>query len=167
MEHVVLVDQEDNVVGTMEKMDAHRKGLLHRAFSVMLYNSRGDILIQKRARSKYHSGGLWTNACCSHPLPGELMEDATSRKLKQEMGIDAKTEYAYKFFYYTKLDGGIIEHECDYVFRGIFDGEPIINTLEVEDWKFMSGEQLRDDVSLNPHHYTYWFKLILDHQKVT
>src|SRR5438105_15506418 len=104
MEHVILVDKDDNAIGTMEKMEAHRKGVLHRAFSVVIYNSKGEMLLQKRALTKYHSAGLWTNACCSHPLPDELMEQATHRKLKQEMGIDLKTDYAYKFFYLTKLD---------------------------------------------------------------
>jgi isopentenyl-diphosphate delta-isomerase len=162
MEHVILVDQEDNAIGTMEKMEAHRKGLLHRAFSVVIFNSKGEILLQKRAKSKYHSGGLWTNACCSHPLPDESMEVATQRKLKQEMGIDLKTEYAYKFIYNTNLDSGLIEHEYDHVFTGIFDGEPIINKHEVEDWKYVSPDQLKQDVKLNPQNYTYWFKLILD-----
>jgi len=162
MEQVILVDEQDNAIGTMEKMEAHRKGVLHRAFSVVLFNSKGEILIQKRARSKYHSGGLWTNACCSHPLPGESMENATRRKLKQEMGIDLKTEYAYKFFYRTQMENNFIEHECDYVFTGIFDGEPAINTNEVEAWKFISPDQLRNEVNLNPEKFTYWFKLILN-----
>lgn len=163
---MILVDQDDNAIGTMEKLEAHRKGLLHRAFSVVIFNSKGEILLQKRATSKYHSGGLWTNACCSHPLPDESIEVATQRKLKQEMGIDLKTEYAYKFIYRTNLDHGLIEHECDHVFTGIFNGEPIINTHEVEDWKFISQEKLRNDVKLNPQNYTYWFKLILDQDRL-
>ena len=162
MEHVILVDQDDHAIGTMEKMEAHQKGLLHRAFSVVIFNSKGEILLQKRALSKYHSGGLWTNACCSHPLPGESLEIATQRKLKQEMGIDLKVEYAYKFIYRTHLERGLIEHECDHVFTAIFDGEPVINKHEVEDWKFISPANLRIDVKLNPQNYTYWFKLILD-----
>ncbi len=162
MEEVILVDQDDNVIGTMEKMEAHRKGLLHRAFSVVIFNSKGEILLQKRALSKYHSGGLWTNACCSHPLPDESMDMATQRKLKQEMGIDLKVKYAYKFIYRTNLDNGLIEHEYDHVFTGTFDGEPVINKHEVEDWKFISPEHLLLDVKLNPRNYTYWFKLILD-----
>src|SRR5260221_104900 len=150
MEHVILVDEEDNATGIMEKMEAHRKGLLHRAFSVVIYNSKGEMLLQKRAHSKYHSAGLWTNACCSHPLPNESMEHATRRKLKQEMGIDLKTAYAYKFFYRTTLDNDLIENECDHVFTGIFDGEPAINTNEVEAWKFISQDQLRNEANLNP-----------------
>jgi isopentenyl-diphosphate delta-isomerase len=162
MEHVILVDPEDNAIGTMEKMEAHRKGLLHRAFSVMLYSSKGDMLLQKRAQTKYHSGGLWTNACCSHPLPDETMDDAIRRKLKQEMGIDLETKYTYKFIYRTNLDRGLIEHECDHVFTGVFDGEPVINTSEVEDWKFVSPGRLLADVRMNPQNYTHWFKLILN-----
>ncbi len=163
MEYVILVDQEDNAIGTMEKMEAHRKGLLHRAFSVVIFNSKGEMLLQKRATTKYHSAGLWTNACCSHPMPGEPMPQATQRKLKQEMGIDLKTEYVFKFIYRTQLENSLIEHECDHVFTGIFDGVPIINTHEVEAWKFVSTDQLRKEVSLNPENYTYWFKLILEH----
>ncbi|HLZ17027.1 MAG TPA: isopentenyl-diphosphate Delta-isomerase [Cyclobacteriaceae bacterium] len=162
MEHVILVDPQDNAIGTMEKMEAHRKGLLHRAFSVMVYHSNGDILLQKRARTKYHSGGLWTNACCSHPLPDETMDNATRRKLNQEMGIDLKTIFAYKFIYRTNLDHGLIEHECDHVFTGVFDGEPVVNRNEVEDWKFISPCQLLADVQMNPQNYTHWFKLILN-----
>ncbi len=162
MEEVILVDQDDNAIGTMEKMEAHHKGLLHRAFSVVIFNSKGEILLQKRAQSKYHSAGLWTNACCSHPLPNESMEVATRRKLKQEMGIDLKTEYAYKFIYRIDLESELIEHEYDHVFTGVFDGEPIINTHEVEDWKFISMKRLRDEVSASPENYTYWFKLILN-----
>src|SRR6478609_9818992 len=104
MEHVILVDQDDNAIGTMEKMEAHRKGLLHRAFSILIFNSKGEMLLQKRAKSKYHSGGLWTNACCSHPLPAESMKDATQRKLLQEMGIDVPTEFAFSFQYRAELD---------------------------------------------------------------
>ena len=166
MEYVILVDDHDHAIGTMEKMEAHQKGLLHRAFSVVIFNSKGEMLLQKRARSKYHSGGLWTNACCSHPLPGESMEDATQRKLKQEMGIDVKTEYAYKFIYRTTLERGLIEHEYDHVFTAVFDGEPIINTQEVEDWRFISPEQLRAEVSLNPEKFTYWFKMIVNQNQL-
>src|SRR5687768_14610065 len=136
MEQVILVDNDDNAIGTMEKMEAHQKGCLHRAFSVILYNSQGDMLIQKRSAAKYHSAGLWTNACCSHPLPGENIKDATRRRLKEELGIDVSTEFRYKFIYKANLDGGLIEHELDHVFTGLFDGRPHINEDEVSDWKF-------------------------------
>ncbi|HTJ47854.1 MAG TPA: isopentenyl-diphosphate Delta-isomerase, partial [Cyclobacteriaceae bacterium] len=116
MEHVILVDERDDAIGTMEKIEAHEKGLLHRAFSILLFNSKGEFLLQKRSKKKYHSGGLWTNTCCSHPLPDEQIEEATRRKLKQEMGIEVKTEFAYKFIYKTNLDKNLIEHEYDHVY---------------------------------------------------
>lgn len=167
MEHVILVDQHDNALGTMEKMEAHQKGVLHRAFSILLFNSKGEVLLQKRALTKYHSGGLWTNTCCSHPLPGESMEDATQRKLKHEMGIDVSTEFAYKFIYQAPLDKNLIEHEYDHVFIGTFDGVPSINTEEVEAWKYVDLTTLRNDIRKNPEAYTYWFKLIMSHPQVT
>jgi isopentenyl-diphosphate delta-isomerase len=162
MEHVVLVDQDDQAIGTMEKMEAHRKGMLHRAFSILLFNSKGELLLQKRSPLKYHSGGLWTNTCCSHPLPDEPMEQATRRKLKQEMGIDFQPEFAYKFIYKANLDKGLIEHECDHVFIGTFDGTPLINEEEVEEWKFCNMNAIRTNIGKNPKAYTIWFKLIVD-----
>jgi isopentenyl-diphosphate Delta-isomerase len=162
VEKVILVDTEDREIGTMEKMEAHRKGILHRAFSIILFNSLGEILLQKRSSNKYHSGGLWTNTCCSHPLPNETIEEATVRKLKQEMGIDRQTNFVYKFFYRVQLAPDLIEHECDHVYTGVFDGEPVINSDEVDAWKFISIDQLRHDVELNPGQFTYWFRLILD-----
>lgn len=167
MEHVILVDQEDNAIGTMEKLEAHQKGVLHRAFSILLFNSKGEILLQKRSRLKYHSSSLWTNTCCSHPLPSETMEEATRRKLKQEMGIDLRPEFAYKFTYKANLDKGLVEHECDHVFIGTFDGTPEINPEEVEDWKFSEINSLRDDIRKNPGSYTFWFKLIVNHPQLT
>jgi len=167
MESVILVDEHDHVVGTMEKLEAHRRGLLHRAFSILLFNHQGQVLLQKRSRHKYHSGGLWTNTCCSHPLPGESMEHATRRKLKQEMGIDLHTDFAYKFIYRADLDHGLTEHEYDYVFIGHFDGAPEINADEVEDWKYVDLNFLREDAQQHPEHYTYWFKLILHHPQLT
>jgi isopentenyl-diphosphate delta-isomerase len=148
MEKVILVDPQDNAIGTMEKMEAHKKGLLHRAFSVVIFNSKGEMLIQKRAHTKYHSAGLWTNACCSHPMPGEAIEDA---------------HFAFKFTYKVSLDHGLIEHEVDHVFTAVFDGSPSVNPDEVADWKFVDLSSLKTDVRQNPQHYTYWFSLILDH----
>lgn len=167
MEKVILVDEHDEVIGTMEKMEAHQKGVLHRAFSILLFNPQGEILLQKRSKSKYHSGGLWTNTCCSHPRPDESMNAATRRKLKQEMGIDLQPEYAYKFIYNVNLDHGLIEHEYDHVFVGQFDGTPEVNNEEVEDWKFMDLNDLREDARRNPKDYTHWFRLILNHPELT
>lgn len=166
MEQVILVDKNDQATGTMEKMEAHRKGELHRAFSVVVFNSKGEMLLQKRAKGKYHSGGLWTNACCSHPMPGEKIEDASRRRLKEEMGIDVQPEFIFKFIYKANLDQELIEHEYDHVFRGTFDGEPQINKNEVEDWKFVSMSWLKKDILLHPENYTYWFRLLVDHPEM-
>jgi isopentenyl-diphosphate delta-isomerase len=166
MEEVILVDSNDTAIGTMEKLEAHRKGILHRAFSVLLFNSQGEILLQKRSKEKYHSGGLWTNTCCSHPLPGEKIEEAAGRRLKEEMGIDLQPSFAYKFIYKTPLDHNLTEHELDHVFIGTYDGSPAVNKNEVEDWKFVNFQWLKSDIKNNPDHYTYWFKLILNHPEV-
>jgi isopentenyl-diphosphate Delta-isomerase len=163
MEEIILVDEQDNAIGTMEKMEAHRRGVLHRAFSVVLFNSSGDLLLQRRAENKYHSGGLWTNTCCSHPLPDESVRDAAQRRLKYEMGINLRPEFAFKFIYKTPLDKDLIEHELDYVFIGTFDGKPAINNEEVAEWKFMSLRDLKTDIRISPEIYTVWFRLIVDH----
>ncbi len=166
MEEVVLVDELDNDMGTMEKLEAHRKGLLHRAFSVLLFNSKNEVLLQKRAQFKYHSGGLWTNTCCSHPLPGETMEHAIERKLVQEMGIRTPTRFAFKFLYKVNLDHDLAEHELDHVYTGFFDGTPVINNDEVEDWKFCSLQELTKDVAVHPARFTTWFRLIMNHPEI-
>jgi isopentenyl-diphosphate Delta-isomerase len=163
MEHVILVDEADHETGTMEKMEAHRKGVLHRAFSILLFNSKGELLLQKRSSKKYHSGGLWTNTCCSHPNPGESIAQAANRKLKQEMGIDLYPEFAFKFIYKTSLDHELIEFEYDHVLLGQFDGQPDSNPDEVEDWKFMDIGSIKKEIETNPEWYTYWFKVIVNH----
>lgn len=160
-ELVILVDENDNEIGYLEKMDAHRQGMLHRAFSALIFNSKGELLLQKRADSKYHSAGLWTNTCCSHPRPNEKMVDAVSRRLKEEMGIDLIPNFAYKFLYRTELENNLIEHELDYVFLGICDTEPVINHAEVSDWRFTSLAEIRKDALKNPRAYTFWFKQII------
>lgn len=166
MEQVILVDENDNPVGAMEKMEAHRKGLLHRAFSILVFNSKGQLLLQKRSWKKYHSGGLWTNTCCSHPHPNESMETAMRRKLRQEMGIDALPEFSHKFVYRVELENNLTEHEYDHVYIARYDGEPQINHDEVDEWRFEDLSQLREAIRENPQHYTYWFKLILDHPEL-
>jgi isopentenyl-diphosphate delta-isomerase len=158
-EHVILVDESDNEVGTMEKLEVHQKGVLHRAFSILIVNSKGEWLLQKRAWRKYHSPGLWTNTCCSHPRPGEPVEEATARKLEQEMGIKASLKLAYKFIYMAPLNG-LIEHELDYVFTGVTDDVPVVNREEVEEWKYMSPAQIRAEMQSHPGSFTPWFRLI-------
>ncbi|SHI02852.1 isopentenyl-diphosphate delta-isomerase [Chryseolinea serpens] len=162
MDHVILVDERDNEFGTMDKMEAHIKGALHRAFSVLLFNSKGEILLQKRSAFKYHSAGLWTNTCCSHPKPGETMETAIKRRLMEEMGIDLQPEYLFKFIYHVELSNNLIEHELDHVYIGQFNGEPIINSVEVERWKYAEPAAVKKDMLQNPEAYTYWFSLILN-----
>lgn len=166
MELVILVDENDNAIGSMEKMEAHRKGRLHRAFSVVVFNSQGEMLLQKRAKGKYHSGGLWTNACCSHPAPGEKIEDSARRRLREEMGIDLQPAFLYKFIYKTTLDQDLCEHEYDHVFVATFNGAPAINHHEVEDWKFVDMNWLKKDILLHPQHYTFWFRLMVQHQQI-
>lgn len=166
MEHVVLVDENDREVGTMEKMEAHKKGVLHRAFSVLLFNKKGELLLQKRALGKYHSAGLWTNTCCSHPLPGECIKEAAKRRLREEMGIDLQPEFSYKFIYKTPLEKGLTEYEYDHVFTAIYDGAPAINKDEVAEWTFISLPELKKKIATEPERYTYWFRLIVGHNRL-
>lgn len=163
MDQVILVDEQDNEIGAMEKMEAHRSGILHRAFSVVLFNSKGELLLQQRSKNKYHSANLWTNTCCSHPQPGESVALAAGRRLKEEMGIDLQPEFIYKFIYRANLDHNLVEHELDHVLIGQFEGKPNMNVREVQGWKFLSLARLKEDVKLHPERYTHWFKLILDH----
>lgn len=165
-EKVILVDEQDQELGFMEKMEAHHTGVLHRAFSVLLFNSKGEMLLQKRAAGKYHSAGLWTNTCCSHPKPNEPMIIAVQRRLVEEMGIKTRPEFAYKFQYRTELDNNLIENELDHVFVGLFNNEPVINTKEVERWKFVNVTEIKEDIERNPNNYTYWFKLIITHPEL-
>ncbi|MGB0166024.1 MAG: isopentenyl-diphosphate Delta-isomerase [Luteibaculum sp.] len=165
---VVLVDQQDRELGVMEKMEAHEKGLLHRAFSVFLFNSQGEMLIQKRALDKYHSAGLWTNACCSHPRPGEDLEEAAHRRLTEEMGIHGLSlKHKFSFYYQSAYDNGLSEHELDHVYFGLFNGEPLLNPHEACDWKFISISELLVDLEKNPSDYTTWFGIsmprVLEH----
>ena len=157
---VVLVDHEDNPRGTMEKMEAHRKGLLHRAFSVFVFNDQGKLMLQQRALHKYHSPGLWSNTCCSHPYPGEKVEAAAHRRLQEEMGFDCELQHAFSFVYRAELDQGMTEHELDHVFTGLAGKEPIINPDEVNDWKWVEVDELVQDMETNPEKYTVWFRII-------
>jgi|SRR5690606_1404676 isopentenyl-diphosphate delta-isomerase len=166
MEHVILVDENDSPIGTMEKLEAHQKGVLHRAFSVLLFNSKGELLIQKRSGNKYHSAGLWTNTCCSHPRPDETLTDAAKRRLREEMGIDVAVKPLYSFIYKVNLDKGLIEHELDHVLIGHFDGRPELNNNEVSDWRYASIPQLKKEIQENPDNFTHWFKLILNHPEI-
>ncbi|MFW6289567.1 MAG: isopentenyl-diphosphate Delta-isomerase [Mariniphaga sp.] len=161
-DRVILVDKNDNETGTMEKMEAHRKALLHRAISVFICNTRGEWLLQRRALNKYHSSGLWTNASCSHPFPGETCRDAANRRLMEEMGLKAPLKKLFHFTYKAELDNELTEHELDHVFLGITDDEPAINTNEVREWRYISYDKLFEEVNKTPEKYTFWFKKIYE-----
>lgn len=161
-DHVILVDRTGKEIGTQEKIQAHREGRLHGAFSIFIFNAVSELLLQRRARTKYHSGGLWTNTCCSHPRPGESYYHAARRRLHEEMGFDCELTGLFSFIYYTQLDNSLFEHELDHVFVGHYNGQPIPNRREVDDWKWVEVSALRQDVRENPENYTYWFKLTLD-----
>jgi len=160
VEKIVLVNKKNETIGTEEKMEAHLAGKLHRAFSILLFNKKGETLIQRRAKSKYHSPGLWTNTCCSHPRPKEEAKLAAERRLKEEMGINCKLKEAFNFIYKAKL-GGLIEHEFDHVFLGKFDGKPRPDKKEVADWRWVKLKELKTDIKKNPKKYTPWFRIII------
>ena len=162
-EKVILVDENDTQVGLMPKLEAHQKGLLHRAFSVFIFNSNHQLLLQKRAVSKYHSGGLWTNTCCSHPREGEETINAANRRLIEEMGIKTNLRKVFDFIHKAELDNELTENEFDHVYYGVYDEDPIINTEEADDFKWMDMETLNNDITLNGQNYTVWFKIAFDY----
>lgn len=162
MEQVILVDEQDQPIGLMEKQAAHIGPHLHRAFSVFIFNSKGELLMQQRALSKYHSPGLWTNTCCSHPRACETLEEATSRRLMEEMGMTCPMHEVYTFIYKAPVGQGLTEHEFDHVFIGQSDDIPNINTDEVASWKYMRLDDLKKDLELYPELYTEWFKITFE-----
>ena len=161
-ENVVLVDKNDNPIGLMEKIEAHRRGLLHRAFSVFIIDDASRLLLQRRSQTKYHSPGLWTNTCCSHPRNGEILIDAANRRLMQEMGMSANLKHMFSFIYRAEFDNGLIEHEFDHVFIGKSNSDPVINPDEVCEWKWKEIKKIKKDIIVNSHHYTEWFKIIFN-----
>ena len=162
MEFVVLVDEQDNPIGKMEKQQAHIEGLLHRAFSIFIFNSEKKLLLQKRASSKYHCGGLWTNSCCSHPRENENIQDAANRRLAEEMGMQCSLKPIFTFMYRAEFDNGLIEHEFDHVFFGESDQNPKINPEEVETYRYIAMENLQQEVKEFPENFTPWFIIALD-----
>lgn len=161
-ERIILVDEKDKEIGTEFKMKVHKEGKLHRAFSIFVFDAQKNLLLQKRASQKYHSGGLWSNTCCSHPRVGETLDGAAHRRLKEEMGFDCMLQKIFSFIYKVNLGDGLTEHEFDYVLAGSFDGRPQINAQEVEDFKWVSLEFLSCDIKNNPDKYTYWLKECYD-----
>ena len=162
-DNVILVDKNDNQVGLMPKLEAHQKGVLHRAFSIFIFNNKYELLLQKRAYSKYHSGGLWTNTCCSHPRENEDILDAANRRLIEEMGIETSLRKVYEFTYKAELDNDLIEHEFDHVFYGVYNDDPSINTDEAEGFKWIDMDSLNEDIKTNGDIYTVWFKIAFEY----
>jgi len=158
----MIVNASGQTIGTMDKMAAHRSGTLHRAFSVFIFNSKGQLLLQQRALDKYHSGGLWTNTCCSHPKLGEFTLDAAHRRLQEEMGMDCDLNELFQFSYRHEFDNGLIENEYDHVFIGISDELPLPNPAEVADFKYMDPDLLLFELVEQPADFTAWFKICLE-----
>lgn len=161
-EQVILVDENDKQIGVMPKMEAHQKAVLHRAFSVFIFNDKNELMLQQRALQKYHSPGLWTNTCCSHQREGETNIEAGKRRLKEEMGFVTELLETTSFIYKAPFDNGLIEHEYDHVMVGYYNEVPNINKDEVADWKWMSLDEVKKDLVMHPEHYTVWFKIIFD-----
>lgn len=159
MEEVIYVDEQDREVGKGEKLEAHRQGVLHRALSVFVFNSKGELMLQKRAKGKYHSAGLWSNTCCSHPRPGEDTASAARRRLKEEMGFVTDLRHVHHLLYRTAFPNGLIENEYDHMFIGESEAIPMLNPEEAEAWKWMSPEAIKQDMTKHPDSYSYWFRL--------
>ncbi|MBS9773568.1 MAG: isopentenyl-diphosphate Delta-isomerase [Tenacibaculum sp.] len=162
IEKVILVDKQDNPVGLMEKIEAHEKALLHRAFSVFVFNDKGELMLQQRAKEKYHSPLLWTNTCCSHQREGETNIEAGKRRLQEEMGFVCELKEVFSFIYKAPFNNGLTEHEFDHVMIGKFNDNPKINREEVEAFKWMPLEDVKKDIEQNPDKYTIWFKIIFE-----
>ena len=160
-----MVNEDDVEIGVMEKLQAHREAKLHRAISVFIFNDKGELLLQKRAEGKYHSAGLWTNTCCSHPRPNEATNDAAERRLMEEMGIECELTHAFSFIYKAELKNGLTEHELDHVYFGTYNAEPNVNPEEVGEWKYESMNRITADIKTNQEKYTEWFKIIFDRVK--
>jgi isopentenyl-diphosphate delta-isomerase len=161
-ENVILVDTNDTPLGTMPKMEAHEKAVLHRAFSVFILNSKNQLMLQQRALHKYHSPGLWTNTCCSHQRLGETNIEAGKRRLFEEMGITSELTELFSFIYKAPFDNGLTEHELDHVLVGYSNEDPSINLEEVSNWKWMDIDAVHVDCEQQPHNYTVWFRIIFD-----
>lgn len=159
---MILVNENDEVIGTMPKMEAHEKAVLHRAFSVFIMNGRGETMLQQRAEDKYHSPLLWTNTCCSHQREGESNIESGKRRLLEEMGFETELKELFSFIYKAPFDNGLTEHELDHVMIGYFEGEPQINPVEVADWKWMLPADIKKDILRSPERYTAWFKIIFE-----
>jgi isopentenyl-diphosphate delta-isomerase len=158
-QEVILVNENDEPIGLMEKMEAHQKGLLHRAFSVFIFDSKGKILLQQRSAEKYHGANLWTNACCSHPLPNEKVEDAAQRRLKEELGFITRLHEIFSFIYHASVENDLVEYEFDHVFAGEYEGHIFPNSDEVANYNYKGMDDVKQEIELNPERFTSWFKI--------
>ncbi|HET9058216.1 MAG TPA: isopentenyl-diphosphate Delta-isomerase [Chitinophagaceae bacterium] len=165
MQEVILVNERDEPLGTMEKMEAHKKAVLHRAFSIFIFNVKGEMLLQQRAQKKYHSGGLWTNACCSHPFPGEEIKAAAERRLQEELGFLTPLNKAFHFTYKAHFENGLTEYEYDHVFTGIYEGSINPNSDEVSDYCFKTIDEIENSLQTHPQKYTAWFHIAFPKMK--
>lgn len=161
-EYVVLVNESDQEIGVMEKLQAHQESQLHRAFSIFVFNDKNQLLLQKRNPKKYHSGGLWTNTCCGHPRPNEKNKEAATRRLKEEMGFEVQLNKEFSFIYKSNFENGLTEYEYDHVYYGCYNDFPEPNPLEVSDWKFLDWSKLIEDIEKKPSDYTVWFKICVE-----
>ena len=156
---LILVDKNDRETGSLDKLTVHRTGVLHRAFSIFIFNSRNELLLQQRAEGKYHSGGLWSNTCCSHPLKDENMKETVTRRLKEEMGIECPVEFKFSFIYKHQFENGLTEHELDHVYFGMCNQIPSLNPEEVKAYRYVNLEILEKEISENPELFTVWLKI--------
>lgn len=163
---VIAVNENDEVVGFVEKMEAHRKGILHRAISVLVFNENNEWLLQQRAAHKYHSGLLWSNTACTHPMQNENTIDAATRRLNEEMGMESELEKKFSFVYRAELDGDMVEHELDHVFFGVSNNQPEINKEEVASYRYVSTEDLQTEINMFPDQFTEWFKMLFERVKM-
>jgi isopentenyl-diphosphate delta-isomerase len=159
---IILVDENDKKIGEGEKMAVHEQGKLHRAFSIFIFNDKNELMLQKRAASKYHSPNLWSNTCCSHPKPAEKTKNAAERRIEEEMGFKCRLEELLSFTYKIGFSNGLIENEHDHIFMGEYNGKPRLNSIEASDWKWVDLEDLEKDIRKNPENYTHWLKLCLN-----
>lgn len=162
MTDIILVDEHDNQIGTAEKLAAHKQGRLHRAFSIFVFNTQGELLMQKRAAGKYHSALLWSNSCCSHPSPGEETLAAAHRRLQEEMGFDCPLTHAGHILYRTEFENGLTEHEYDHMYIGLYDGSIAADSSEAAEWKWQSVDTVFVDMQKHPEQFTYWFRFSLE-----
>jgi isopentenyl-diphosphate delta-isomerase len=161
IEEVILVDENDRAIGTLEKLRAHQEGILHRAFSIFVFDSTGRLLLQRRSSTKYHSANLWSNTCCGHPTPGESVSVAAHRRLKEEMNFDCELRESFRFTYRVRLDRSLFEHEYDYVLVGEYNNDPVPDVKEVSDWMWISIDELKADMQTNYRDYTYWLRCLI------